>query len=344
MKDSAAGTKYRDTLMNYSTEKNINNEILEAIPLVSPKIIEIKPGLNSNAYQLTDGKEKLFLKIYKEDRGGLRLKRETYFLKMAEILGIKNTPRLISTSRRLNFCALSWVEGTIIASASRSDWESQINFIGHMQKVMNCNLKNDAPYAADAFFTLRGHRDKAVSRLQQSLEKIKKINCNLPIEYMESIISLSNTLYEATHIMLKEQDEDERSELIVMSPSDIGFHNSLKMASKCVFFDFEYAGVDDMYKLLADWCLQPDWQPPLNLIRLFLDHLIEGKRRHIFDPRRAVTMLRIYQIKWISIILDSSHKVTNTENKIYYLKKAGSYIHEMNERFEEYSKAFYRYS
>ncbi len=330
--------------MNNSRKQKVNDKILEAISLQSPKVIEIKPGLNSSAYQLTDGKNKLFLKIYKDDADGLRLTRETYFLKAAEILGIENSPRIISANKELNFCALTWIEGIKIDTADTSDWKNQIEFIENLQKVMCCYLKDLAPYAADAFFTLADHRNEAVSRLKQSIKRIKAIDQALPVEYTESIEMLSNKLIGTTDIMLRKQVLNSRSELVVMSPSDIGFHNSLKSTSGCIFFDFEYAGIDDMYKLLADWCVHPDWQPPLNLITSFLDCLIEGNKREMFNPQRAMTMLHIYQIKWTSIILNSSNKVSELKNKVHYLEKAYSYIGEANNRFKDYADIFCEYT
>ena len=44
----------------------------------------------------------------------------------------------------------------------------------------------------------------------------------------------------------------------IISPSDIGFHNILYKDNKLFFIDFEYAGWDDCFKMIADLVLQPE--------------------------------------------------------------------------------------
>ena len=44
----------------------------------------------------------------------------------------------------------------------------------------------------------------------------------------------------------------------ILSPSDVGFHNILRIKNKLYFHDFEYAGWDDPYKLVVDILIQPE--------------------------------------------------------------------------------------
>ena len=48
----------------------------------------------------------------------------------------------------------------------------------------------------------------------------------------------------------------------ILSPSDVGIHNTMEYEGKLTFLDFEYAGYDDLAKLTNDWVLQPEF--PLN--------------------------------------------------------------------------------
>lgn len=322
----------------------INKEILNEMPLCSPKVFEIKPGLNSSAYKLVDKKKILFLKIYKDNVDNMRLTREDYLLRLSEKLGIENTPKIVKTSKKLSYCAMSWIEGKTIDSPTLSDWREQINFIHRLQKGKDAKQKDTAILAADAFFTLEEHREKAESRLQQSLVSLKECNYNQSSKYTKPITLFSNNLFRMTEHALKRQAKSIRSELIVMSPSDIGFHNILRTKTGCVFFDFEYSGLDDMYKLLADWCIHPDWRPPAKLTPIFLNWILTEKERRKFDPKRAIAMLYIYQMKWIAIIIDSQKKKTfETEDDLAYFKKALNYISKITEHANEYAKILKQY-
>ena len=47
----------------------------------------------------------------------------------------------------------------------------------------------------------------------------------------------------------------------VLSQSDIGFHNVFEdKNNNLLFFDFEYAGWDDSFKMISDIVLQPDYK------------------------------------------------------------------------------------
>ena len=61
-----------------------------------------------------------------------------------------------------------------------------------------------------------------------------------------------------SHITSKSFDTSEG--LIVPSPSDIGPHNCLVCNKKILFFDFEYAGRDNLHKLLMDLLLHPSME------------------------------------------------------------------------------------
>ena len=47
---------------------------------------------------------------------------------------------------------------------------------------------------------------------------------------------------------------------IIVSPSDFGFHNIIKIKKKLFFIDFEYGGLDDPIKLLCDFLCNPDYK------------------------------------------------------------------------------------
>jgi hypothetical protein len=91
-----------------------------------------------------------------------------------------------------------------------------------------------------------------------------------------------------------------------LSPSDFGFHNSLRQSDgRLRFFDFEYAGWDDPAKTIIDFCNQPDRLLPDNLSRIFRERVLGA----FPDPENLVIRIRLleplYQLKWACICLNN---------------------------------------
>jgi hypothetical protein len=91
----------------------------------------------------------------------------------------------------------------------------------------------------------------------------------------------------------------------VISPSDFGFHNALEGADgRLVFLDFEYAGMDDLAKLVCDFFCQPEVPVALAYFERFLERLIAGLDIPGSAEARCRLLLDAYRIKWACIILN----------------------------------------
>jgi hypothetical protein len=90
----------------------------------------------------------------------------------------------------------------------------------------------------------------------------------------------------------------------ILSPSDIGFHNALRVSGgELVFIDFEYFGWDDPAKLISDFVLQPEVQ----LDRALLDRFRDGVFRLVGDvtlPDRYRLYVQLFRLKWVLILLN----------------------------------------
>ena len=91
----------------------------------------------------------------------------------------------------------------------------------------------------------------------------------------------------------------------VVSPSDFGFHNCIRQHDgSLIFYDFEYAGLDDPAKLICDFFCQVDVPVPAT----FLDEALDEFGRHL-DRREALKirvrmLMPIIQLKWCCILLN----------------------------------------
>ena len=90
----------------------------------------------------------------------------------------------------------------------------------------------------------------------------------------------------------------------VLSPSDFGFHNAiLEESDDLVFLDFEYFGLDDPVKLMADFV----WHPGMKLSNSQKRDWIKGAFG-IFDApgltKRFKSAWPLYGLRWSLIVLN----------------------------------------
>lgn len=92
----------------------------------------------------------------------------------------------------------------------------------------------------------------------------------------------------------------------IPSPSDLGFHNAiLQPDGRVSFVDFEYFGMDDPVKLLADVCLHPAMKLTEAQKKFFLEHILHHIEAHDTTVRaRLKAYAPLWRLKWCAIVLN----------------------------------------
>ena len=91
----------------------------------------------------------------------------------------------------------------------------------------------------------------------------------------------------------------------MLSPSDFGFHNSIKLKDgRIQFIDFDYFGWDDPVKLTADFI----WHPAMNLNKGLKDRWQKAMLEIFKDDKsfedRLKAALPLYGLRWALIVLN----------------------------------------
>ena len=273
---------------------------------------EIKSGANTLVYKLNHRDKVVLLKKYREDGNRNRISREVNFLTQCKTRCIKNVPNLIYFDKEENFSILEWIEGRQLKKAIPSDWSSIANFLISIQpdskdlSMMCC--------ASDAYFTVSEHWNRVNNLYLESLNK----NVGLLAQYniLEKLNKLHKDAQEYVNGYFGNGNHAiEKNSIAILSPSDVGFHNVIKSKGRNYFIDFEYAGKDDPYKLLSDLLIHPDWIPTKSdsqSLFCILKALFNEENNQISFPRLSV-MMRIYQLKWVVIMLKNSRNYPNEE-------------------------------
>jgi predicted Ser/Thr protein kinase len=250
---------------------------------------------------LFDGMSKFVIKDYGSD-GCERLAREWAFLGKLAGNKISNVPLPIWVDRERQLACFSYLDGRKLQLRDVADAHilQAADFIERLYSVATGGL----PRAKGSHDTLLGH-----------LTEIE-----LRVSNLENLIEQRTTssLLNAFVVECLRPEWERRKQLILKiggieyfdsihkfpSPSDFGFHNILCKKGEITCIDFEYAGIDDLAKLLADFSLTPEI--PLSdahnslfrktiMSRVYLDKNFE-KRLALLDF--------LFPIKWVCIILN----------------------------------------
>ncbi|AII42057.1 hypothetical protein KR100_01375 [Synechococcus sp. KORDI-100] len=108
----------------------------------------------------------------------------------------------------------------------------------------------------------------------------------------------------------------------IVSPSDVGIHNTLANNHCLYFIDFEYAGLDDLSKFAADWVLQPKYIFNKNEESKLIQYLCKYFYSKIRDSwvERYYDIKPLIALKWCLIMLNSARNGTLTQKQFNMMK------------------------
>ena len=201
---------------------------------------EIEGGRNSNIYKIAGEKQVYALKIYPESKGRERIRRESYIYKIADKCLSKYTPRMIRESIEENWMLFSWINADRAKIFTLNDISHICNFLEEINNTSKVTEEKTIN-AADACFA----RETTI---------------------IESIAVYANILNNSKRCISRLNDKKVRShwkeidKQKIISPSDMGVHNTLRVNKGVKFIDFEYAGYDDLAKLVCDIVIHPEYK------------------------------------------------------------------------------------
>ena len=263
-----------------------------------------KEGRNNCVLRIVNKqKQKFILKIYpKNDSISLdKFKKEISFLKYLEKIKYLNVPKLVNQSEKDMYIIITFLEGEKIYCPDR---ELNNKFFEFIQEINKSTSREN--------IKMLGLASEASLDPKQLLRIIDKriTDLNVPLGFGFNDLNkffcqevIPNWRFIKKNINVNDIDFKLDKSQLIASPSDVGFHNCLRINSKVFFFDFEHSGLDDIAKLAIDFTLQPD---SINHPKYLEDMLlcfskIDGL--NINWLKRFQKYLDIYRIKWILIML-----------------------------------------
>lgn len=265
-------------------------------------------GRNSRVYKVRCGETDYAAKFYFKPTadGRDRLQVEYSALEFLWQRGIRCIAQPVRADAGRQVALYQFVHGEPVSAgdASAGDIVQLLAFVAELKAIEADAQARALSSAAEAFFTVAG----VMSNLRQRLARLDALN-----EQGAAYDALRRFLGEHFKPALSALGDRATAgsgaelawEYRVLSPSDLGFHNSLRAAGgRLVFLDFEYFGWDDPAKTLSDCLLHP-------MMRLAAERrrqMAAGFDR-IFgaDPGWSVRVKAIYPLfalKWCMIMLN----------------------------------------
>jgi hypothetical protein len=285
---------------------------------------QLSGGINSAVFKVkSSNKANFALKLYpiptKSDPRD-RCKTEISFLKYLQTSGVSRVPTLRESSEETGWALLSWIEGNKPTNLTMSDIQGITEFIHEINDKSTQDARSQLPPASEACESL-AQMIKCVAKRLQQIQSTRRTT-NVEQQAMHWLERTIQPYFDTSSQKLLDSQRNcshwRRSEMHkIASPSDVGIHNSLQTKSGLHFLDFEYAGLDDLSKLAADWILQPEYifdqDQEEKFCNLLLLKMKIATGTSWLDRLKDIKPL--IQIKWCLIMLNKlqSHKLSKEQ-------------------------------
>ena len=300
-------------------DKKNNSNLKKYIEFITDKKVDkinrLKGRKNSKIFKIRLNKKKIaIVKQYPEtnlnDR--LRIDREIKALKILRKRKITNIPKIFYYNRILNILIMEFVNGFTPKKISIEDLNQSLKFIKKIKKLKK-EINNYPYYAVEScenFQNLLNQINYKMNNLEAASNRSKVLKHHLNRVLKKTFKNLIS-LKRKTNVY-KLLLENKKQKKLILSPSDFGFHNSIKFSRKINFIDFEYFGIDDPVKLVIDFVLHPGMSLKTEIkkkwiqenFRIFSDDKNFKKRLNFLIP--------FFAIRWALIVLND-YKIKNVD-------------------------------
>lgn len=280
------------------------------------KVKKIKGQKNSEVYKIHFKKgDVVALKQYPDKvlDNRERLSRDFLGTKLLKKNNINCIPKPLYSNELLNISIFQWINGKKIVQPSNDDLNRAIDFVKNLKTLSSKN--NSFPY--DAVESCKCLNDilNQIEYKKSSLLNIsssKKIKKFIQSYFKPALKKIRSQ--KISNLYLKPI----KNRLEILSPSDFGFHNSLKTKkNQIIFFDFEYFGKDDPVKLAADFLLHPGMVLNLQQKKIWISKISSIFKNDSNFLNRLYLFIPFYALRWSLIVLND-YKISNVNE---YCKK-----------------------
>jgi hypothetical protein len=311
------------------------------------RIQEFPGGRNNRVFRVETQKGECLLKLYFRDPSDSRdrLGHEYGFLEACRGVGIEALSKPLAKDSENGAALYEFIKGSRVEAVGSTEILLAAQFIEKINQHRENKMFRALPNAAEACFSFKEHVgsvDRRIDRLTQ-MESASPLDREARFWVEKELIPGWKKIREQI-VREKDLEKELDQAMRIISPSDFGFHNSLrKEDGSLVFLDFEYAGWDDPAKLVCDLANQPDRPLSLKEAEPFSSSLLSWLGEADFWRSRFRILAPLYQVKWACIVLNDFLPFGRNRRKFqkdgdsekYRKKKQWGKATEMLERAQE---------
>lgn len=279
------------------------------------KCTPLAGGRNNHVYRIETDKGRFLLKAYRRDDHKERLAAESRFLRFCQQAGLKAVPNLVAEDVKNGLALHTWVDGShpVHGEATQENIMAAAEFIKTLTQVSQKKSTLDGVLQArDACLRFADYFRSPRERIDR-LEKCLLDNPDAPLNnavlnfVTYTLKPLWRKVRDAAKARLAGKDLLSPFSNVIYSPSDFGFHNALCTTTGLKFIDFEYAGIDDPAKVIADFLCQADYDVPDNAGWIMAEACCQGFGKPEWAGElweRIGVLLPLVRIKFVCIVLN----------------------------------------
>ena len=284
--------------LKQSVEAALDSDIRAAMP--------VGCGRNSRVYRIETGDGPFALKHYHDQ---FRLDAEFAAFAFLQGQGVTTVPEPVAVDREGGFAVYSFLEGEPVDEPTYEDIRTCVEFAATLKRLSSAPEATGFRPAAEGFFRLEDIEGNIRDRLArlEGRERSSALEDRLAAFLKEDFEPALDKVAERARIIYAglglAPGQGIPLSKRTLSPSDFGFHNTVRTPDGLAFLDFEYFGWDDPAKLISDFMLHPGMDIPEELRRAFAAGIILV----MGDPSlrgRVRALQPLFALKWCMILLN----------------------------------------
>jgi hypothetical protein len=294
-------------------EENIRDILRRYLKVEASALQQIKGGRNSRVFRVdcADGAAvavKAYFRSARDRRD--RMGCEFRALQLLRERGLRSVARPLAADDEQHLAVYEFIEGRQVTSAeiSHADIDQLLDFLRALKQIAASGAAPDFPAASEACFSI----DALFENLDRRFEGLERAAGREPAlaDFLtREFVPFRKTAEDWCRGFCQDRGIDPAEDISIdartLSPSDFGFHNTLRRPDgELAFLDLEYFGWDDPAKTISDFLLHPGMQLPHELKQhFFADALAMFSGSPKIEARvRAVYPL--FALKWCTILLN----------------------------------------
>jgi Phosphotransferase enzyme family len=294
-------------------EEKIRDVLRRKLKMDALAFHQMKGGRNSRVFRVdcangTAVAVKAYFRSARDRRD--RMGCESRALQLLQEQGLRKTAKPLLADNENHVAVYEFIEGRPVFSteASFADIDQVLDFLRALKQIAASGVASVFPAASEACFSI----DALFANLDRRLQGLERAAEDAPAlgEFLSRELNpFRKTAEEWCRDFCRERGIEPAKEISLaartLSPSDFGFHNTLRRpAGELAFLDFEYFGWDDPAKTISDFVLHPGMQLPLDLRQHFFSGALAVFSETPKIEARVRAVYPLFGLKWCTILLN----------------------------------------